>query len=84
MAQYIKMTNGPVKVLLDVKDVATLNDKMEDGFYAELDKQGEVVLVDSTSLVRSENTAVNEILNMVKSKQAQATKTKSLSGRAGK
>lgn len=84
MAQYIKMTNGPVKVLVDVKDVATLNDKMEDGFYAELDKQGEVVLVDSTSLVRSENTAVNEILNMVKSKQAQATKTKSLSGRAGK
>ena len=84
MAQYIKMTNGPVKVLVDVKDVATLNDKMEDGFYAELDKQGEVVLVDSTSLVRSENTAVNEIINMIKSKQEQATKTKSLSGRAGK
>ena len=49
MAQYIKMTNGPVKVLVDVKDVATLNDKMEDGFYAELDKNGDVILVDSTS-----------------------------------
>ena len=84
MAQYIKMTNGPVKVLVDVKDVATLNDKIEDGFYTELDKNGEVILVDSTSLVRSENDAVNEILNTVKAKQVQATKTKSLAGRAGK
>jgi hypothetical protein len=78
------MTNGPVKVLVDVKDVATLNDKIEDGFYTELDKNGEVILVDSTSLVRSENDAVNEILNTVKAKQVQATKTKSLAGRAGK
>ena len=86
MAQYIKMTNGPVKVLVDVKDVATLNDKMEDGFYEELDKNGEVILVDSASLVKSENDAVNEILNMVKAKQVQATKTKtkSLAGRDGK
>lgn len=84
MAQYIKMTNGPVKVLVDVKDTATLQDKMVDGFYAELDKNGEVILVDSTSLVKSESDAVNEILNMVKAKQVQATKTKSLAGRAGK
>lgn len=84
MAQYVKMTNGPVKILVDVKDVATIDDKMEDGFYAELDKNGEVILVDSTSLVKSENDAVNEILNMIKAKQAQATKTKSLAGRAGK
>jgi len=83
MAQYIKMTNGPVKVLVDVKDMATLQDKMEDGFYAELDKNGEVVLVDSSELVRTENTAVSEILDMVKAKQVQATKTKSLAGRAG-
>ena len=84
MAQYIKMTNGPVKVLVDVKDVATLNDKMEDGFYAELDKNGDVILVDSTSLIKSESDAVNQILNMVKAKQVQATKTKSLTGRAGR
>ena len=84
MAQYIKMTNGPVKVLVDVKDMATLQDKMEDGFYAELDKNGEVVLVDSSELVRTENTAVSEILDMVKAKQVQTTKTKSLAGRAGK
>jgi hypothetical protein len=76
MAQYIKMTNGPIKVLVDVKDVATLNDKMEDGFYAELDKNGDVILVDSTSLVKSDNDAVNEILNMVKAKQVKSTKTK--------
>lgn len=81
MAQYIKMTNGPVNVLVDVKDVATLNDKMEDGFYAELDKNGEVILVDSTSLVKSDNDAVNEILNMVKAKQVRAKKTKNLAGK---
>lgn len=76
MAQYIKMTNGPIKVLVDVKDVATLNDKMEDGFYAELDKNGDVILVDSTSLIKSESDAVNQILNMVKAKQVKSTKTK--------
>lgn len=84
MAQYIKMTNGPIKVLVDVKDVATLNDKMEDGFYAELDKNGDIILVDSTSLVKSESDAVNEILNMVKAKQVKSKKTKRSAGRAGK
>ena len=82
MAQYIKMTNGPIKVLVDVKDVATLNDKMEDGFYAELDKNGDVILVDSSSLVKSENDAVNEILNMVKAKQVKSKKTKRSAGRS--
>lgn len=84
MAQYIKMTNGAVKMLVDVKDVASLNDKMEDGFFAELDKYGDVVLVDSSELVRTDNTAVSEILDMVKSKQAKAVKTKSLAGKSGK
>ena len=84
MAQYIKMSNGPVKVLVDVKDTATLQDKMEDGFYAELDNAGEVVLVDSTTLVSSKSDAVNEILNMVKTKQAKVAKTKSLYSRSGK
>ena len=84
MAQYIKMSNGPIKVLVDIKDTATLQDKMEDGFYAELDNDGNVVLVDSSTLVSSESDAVNEVLNMVKAKQAQLTKTKSLKSRSGK
>ena len=84
MAQYIKMSNGPVKVLVDIKDTATLQGKMEDGFYAELDNNGDVVLVDSSTLVSSESDAVNEVLNMVKAKQAQLTKTKSLKSRSGK
>ena len=78
------MSNGPVKVLVDIKDTATLQDKMEDGFYAELDNDGDVVLVDSSTLVSSESDAVNEVLNMVKAKQAQLTKTKSLMSRSGK
>ena len=78
------MSNGPIKVLVDIKDTATLQDKMEDGFYAELDNDGNVVLVDSSTLVSSESDAVNEVLNMVKAKQAQLTKTKSLMSRSGK
>ena len=70
MAQYVKMSNGPVKVLVDVKDAATLADKMNDGFFAEIDKDGDVVLIDSSTLVASENDAVNNVLNMIKSKQA--------------
>lgn len=83
MAQYIKMTNGCVKALVDVKDVATLNDKMCDGFYAELDGFGEVVLVDSSSLVKSDVGAVTEILEMVKAKQSQISKTKGFVADAG-
>lgn len=82
MAQYIKMTNGPVKLLVDVKDVAVINEKIEDGFHAELDKNGEIVIVDSSELVRSDNMAVNEILEMVKAKQA--SKNRTLAGRDGK
>ena len=76
MAQYIKMTNGAVNVLVDVKDKATLQDKMADGFEAQLDKDGEVVLVDSSKLLSSEDAKVAEILNMVKTKTARKRATK--------
>ena len=70
MAQYVKMTNGPVKLLVDIRDTATINDKLEDGFRAEWDNEGEVVLVDSSELMRSDNTRVNEVLDMIKLKQS--------------
>lgn len=70
MAQYLKMTNGAASFLVDVKDTALINEKLNEQFYAQLDKDGDPVVIESDSLIKGENAAVNELLNMVKNKQS--------------
>lgn len=70
MAQYLKMTNGAASFLVDVKDTSLINEKLNEQFYAQLDKDGDPVVIESDSLIKGENAAVNELLNMVKNKQS--------------
>lgn len=69
MAQYIKLTTGSVSMLVALEDTQTLQEKMADGFYAETDKDGEVVLVDSSELNSTEDSTVRELLDRVKGKK---------------
>lgn len=84
MAQYIKMTNGCVSVLADVKDTATMNDKIEDGFYVETDDNDDIILIESDTLVQSDNSEISQILERVKTKQSKCNRTKGLAERDGK
>ena len=75
MAKYIKMTNGAVTFLVNVTDVNEIEEKDRSGFKAELDKDGEVVLVDSSTLGGSENEKIANILESVKRQAVASGKT---------
>jgi len=72
MAKYIVMTDGAVEFMIDITNKGAISEKMNDGFEAKLNDKGEPVVVDSESMVHSEDTAVDQLLSMINTKPGKA------------
>lgn len=76
MATYIKMKIGAVKYLVDATDSKKIDEKLEEGFVVEKDRFGNIVLVDSSSMVKPDTKRVADILDAIKNSQIEKSRVK--------
>jgi len=63
MAKSFKMSNGPVRMLVEVTDVARQEELKERGFSFVRDKNGGLLRVETNRMVRSNDPEVQAIID---------------------
>lgn len=63
MAKSFKMSNGPVRMLVEVTDVARQDELKERGFSFVRDKNNKLVRVETNRMVRSNDPEVQAIID---------------------
>ena len=63
MAKSFKMTNGPVRMLVEVTDVARQDELKERGFSFVRDKNNKLLTVETNRMVRSDNPEVQAVID---------------------
>lgn len=63
MAKSFKMTNGPVRMLVEVTDVARQEELKERGFSFVRDKNNKILMVETNRMVKSDNPEVQAIID---------------------
>lgn len=63
MAKSFKMSNGPVRMLVEVTDVARQDELKERGFSFVRDKNGGLLRVETNRMVRSDDPEVQAVID---------------------
>lgn len=63
MAKSFKMSNGPVRMLVEVTDIARQDELKERGFSFVRDKNGGLLRVETNRMVRSDDPEVQAIID---------------------
>ena len=63
MAKSFKMSNGPVRMLVEVTDVARQEELKERGFSFVRDKNNKLVRVETNRMVRSDDPEVQAVID---------------------
>lgn len=63
MAKSFKMSNGPVRMLVEVTDVARQDELKERGFSFVRDKNGGLLRVETNRMVKSDDPEVQAIID---------------------
>lgn len=63
MAKSFKMSNGPVRMLVEVTDVARQEELKERGFSFIRDKNNKLVRVETNRMVRSDDPEVQAVID---------------------
>jgi len=63
MAKSFKMSNGPVRMLVEVTDVARQEELKERGFSFVRDKNNKLVRIETNRMVRSDDPEVQAVID---------------------
>lgn len=66
--QYIKLTDGRVSFLVNIEDTRTIEDKLNEGFKPERDKDNKIVTKELSDIITSDNIAVQSLLDELNGK----------------
>jgi hypothetical protein len=63
MAKSFKMSNGPVRMLVEITDIKRQEELKERGFSFVRDKNGKLLRVETNRMVRSDDPEVQAIID---------------------
>lgn len=66
MAKSFKMSNGPVRALVEIHDVKRMEELTKRGFNYIMDKYNNPIIVETNKLIRSDDPVVQAALNSLR------------------